>query len=69
MALRSRIRRLFDRTPRTIRDYSPLRGMPRTDLTIDIRTGPDVAILRSRTPLQKINFKAAADFGTETDGK
>jgi hypothetical protein len=57
------------RKPRTIRDYLPLKGMPLTDLTIDIRTGPDVAIPRSLTTLQKINFRPAADLWKETDGK
>jgi hypothetical protein len=53
-----------------VTDLAPLKGMPLTDFVMDnFRAERDAAVLRSLTTLQKINFKPAADFWKEVDGK
>jgi hypothetical protein len=54
-------------TPLT--DPAPLQGMPLKEIACDFQPGRDAKILRSLTGLEKINFKPAAEFWKEVDGK
>jgi Leucine-rich repeat (LRR) protein len=52
-----------------VSDPSPLKGMPLKEILCDFQRERDAKFLRSFTTLEKINFKAAAEFWKEVDDK
>jgi hypothetical protein len=52
-----------------VSDTSPLQGMPLKEVLCDFQRERDAEFLRSFKTLEKINFKPAAEFWKEVDGK
>jgi hypothetical protein len=52
-----------------VSDTSPLQGMPLKDVLCDFQRERDAEFLRSFKTLETINFKPAAEFWKEVDGK